>query len=143
MKRKFLNVFSRYPTYFIVGGGVTLVVVILRDIIGRFLNKSAWEYVLSIIAVYTIGIILSYVFQSRFTFTDQHKQKRSFKYKFTSYTLVQLVGMGVTIGFSLVFRWLLFPITVLSQVRDTIAFILASLIASVVTYTVSKMHIFK
>jgi putative flippase GtrA len=143
MKRKIRNIFSRYPTYFIVGGGVTLVVVILRDIVGRFLNKSAWEYVLSIIAVYTIGIILSYVFQSRFTFASQQKQPRSFKYKFTSYTIAQLVGMGVTIGFSLLFRWLLLPITILAQVRDTIAFIMASLIASVVTYTVSKMHIFK
>lgn len=143
MKSKLINVFSRYPTYFIVGGCVTLIVVILRDIIGRLLNKSAWEYVLSIIAVYTIGIILSYVCQSRFTFTTQQKHKRSFKYKFTSYTIVQLVGMGVTITFSLLFRWLLFPFTILAGVRDTIAFIIASLIASVVTYTVSKMHIFK
>jgi putative flippase GtrA len=143
MKRKFLNIFSRYPTYFIVGGGVTLVVVILRDIIGRLFKQSAWEFVLSIIIVYPFGVILSYICQSRFTFTNQRMRLRSFKYEFTTYTIVQLVGMGTAIVFSLLFDWLLSPLPISPKIRNTIAFIIASLIASVVTYTVSKMHIFK
>ncbi|WP_019498617.1 GtrA family protein [Pseudanabaena sp. PCC 6802] len=143
MKRKFTNIFSRYPTYFIVGCCVTLVTIILRDIIGRFFKESVWEFVLSIIIVYLIGIPLSYVCQSRFTFTNHQKQSRSFKYKFTSYTIVYLVGMGSAILLSLLFDRLLFPLPILPRVRQTIAFIIASLITSVVTYTVSKMHIFK
>jgi putative flippase GtrA len=126
-----------------VGGCVTLFVIILRDIISRFLKQSAGEYVLSITAVYTVGIILSYIFQSRFTFKPKKKYTRSFKYRFIYYTGVQLAGMGVTIVFSLLFRWLLLPVSILAAFRDTIAFAIASLAASVVTYTTSKLHIFK
>ncbi|NMF60557.1 GtrA family protein [Pseudanabaena yagii] len=143
MKSKFFNIFSRYPIYFIVGGFVTLVTIVLRDFIGRFLYGSAWEYVMSIAIVYVVGTILSYFLQSRFTFKDNKKKTRSFKYKFSYYTVVQLLGMGVTIVFSLLIRYLLFPITILAQFRDTIAFIIASLIASIVTYGISKVYIFK
>jgi putative flippase GtrA len=143
MKRKFLNVFSRYPVYFVVGGFVTLVSIVLRDMIGRFLQGSDGGYVMSVAIVYAVGLILSYFLQSRFTFQTQKKKTRSFKYKFTYYTLVQLVGMGVTIVSSLLIRYLLFPLTILAQFRDTIAFVIASLIASVVTYGVSKIYIFK
>ena len=143
MKRKFLNIFSRYPVYFVVGGFVTLVSIVLRDVIGRFLEGSTGEYVMSVAIVYVIGLGLSYFLQSRFTFQSQKKQTRSFKYKFTYYTLVQLVGMGVTIASSLLIRYLLFPFTILAPFRDTIAFVIASLIASVVTYGFSKIYIFK
>lgn len=143
MKRKFFNVFSKYPAYFIVGGFVTLITIVIRDLIGKFLYRSELEYILSIVIVYSFGIVLSYFLQSRFTFKTQAKQIRSFKYKFSSYTVIQIVGMGVTIGSSLLFRHLLSSTTVIAQFRDTIAFIIASLIASVVTYTVSRMHIFK
>ena len=143
MKRKFINIFSRYPIYFIVGGFVTLVTIVLRDAISRFLQGSAWEYMISIAIVYTVGIVLSYFLQSRFTFKTNINNSRSFKSKFTYYTMVQLVGMGVTIVFSLLIRYLLFPLTIISQFRDTIAFIIASLIASIVTYGVSKIFIFK
>jgi putative flippase GtrA len=143
MKRKLINLFGKYPTYFIVGGFVTAVVIILRHMIGRFLQRSPEEFVISIVAVYTVGIILSYILQSRFTFQTQKTQTRSFKYKFGSYVAVQLAGMGVTIAFSLLFRYLLLPVPIPIELRDTIAFIIASFIASVATYTVSKMHIFK
>lgn len=143
MKRKFINIFSRYPIYFIVGGFVTLVTIVLRDAIGRFLQGSAWEYIISIAIVYTVGIVLSYFLQSHFTFKTNKNNSRSFKYKFTYYTIVQLVGMGVTIVFSLLIRYLLFPLTIVSQFRDTVAFIIASLAASIVTYGVSKIFIFK
>jgi len=143
MKRKLLNLFSKYPAYFVVGGFVTLVTIVVRDLIGRFLYRSELEYILSIVIVYSFGIVLSYFLQSRFTFRTHTKQTRSFKYKFSYYTLIQMVGMGVTIGFSLLFRHILALMTITAQFRDTIAFIIASLIASIVTYTVSRMHIFK
>ena len=143
MKRKFINIFSRYPIYFIVGSFVTLVTIILRDVVGRFLHGSAWEYIISIAIVYTVGIVLSYFLQSHFTFKTNKNHSHSFKYKFSYYTMVQLVGMGVTIVSSLLIRYLLFSLTTVSQFRDTIAFVIASLIASIVTYGVSKIYIFK
>jgi putative flippase GtrA len=143
MKRKLIDLFGKYPSYFIVGGFVTAVVIILRHMLGEFLQRSPEEFVISIVAVYSVGIILSYILQSRFTFQTQKTQTRSFKYKFVSYVAVQLAGMGVTIAFSLLIRYLLLPSPIPIKLRDTIAFIIASLIASVVTYTVSKIHIFK
>jgi putative flippase GtrA len=143
MKRKLIDLFGKYPTYFIVGGFVTAVTIILFDIIGRLLQRSAKELMISIVAVYTVGIVLSYILQSRFTFQTQKTQTRSFKYKFLSYVAVQLAGMGVTISLILPIRYLLFTLPTLPISRDTIAFAIASLIASIVTYTVSKMHIFK
>ena len=143
MKRKLIDIFGKYPTYFLVGGFVTAVTIILFDIIGRLLQRSAKELMISIVAVYTVGIILSYILQSRFTFQTQKTQTRSFKYKFLSYVAVQLAGMGVTITLILPIRYLLLTLPTLPVSRDTIAFAIASLIASVVTYTVSKMHIFK
>ncbi|NJL43133.1 MAG: GtrA family protein [Pseudanabaena sp. SU_2_4] len=143
MKRKLIDLFGKYPIYFLVGGFVTAVTIILFDIIGRLLQRSAKELMISIVAVYTVGIVLSYILQSRFTFQTQKTQTRSFKYKFLSYVAVQLAGMGVTIALILPIRYLLFALPTLPVSRDTIAFAIASLIASVVTYTVSKMHIFK
>jgi putative flippase GtrA len=127
MKRKLTNLLGKYPTYFIVGGFVTSVVIILRHIIGGFLQRSPEGFVISIVAVYAVGIILSYILQSRFTFQTQKTQTRSFKYKFLAYVTVQLL--------------LPWPISI--KFQDTIAFIIASFITSVATYTVSKMHIFK
>ncbi len=143
MKRKLTNLFGKYPTYFIVGGFVTAVTIILRHMIGGFLQRSPEEFAISIVAVYTVGIILSYFLQSRFTFQTQKTQTRSFKYKFLSYVAVQLAGMGVTIALSLLIRYLLLPVAIPIKLVDTIAFVIASLIASVVTYTASKIHIFK
>jgi putative flippase GtrA len=143
MKRKLIDLFGKYPTYFIVGGFVTAVVIILRHTIGGFLQRSAEGFAISIVAVYAIGIVLSYILQSRFTFQTQKTQTRSFKYKFVSYVAVQLAGMGVTIAFSLLIRYLLIPVIMPIELRNTIAFVIASFIASVATYTASKMHIFK
>jgi putative flippase GtrA len=143
MKRKLIDLFGKYPTYFIVGSFVTAVTVILRHTIGEFLQRSAEEFAISIVAVSAIGIVLSYILQSRFTFQTQKTQTRSFRYKFVSYVAVQLAGMGVTIAFSLLIRYLLLPSPIPIKLRDTIAFIIASLIASAITYTVSKIHIFK
>jgi putative flippase GtrA len=143
MKRKLTNIFARYPIYFLVGGFVTLVTITIRDVIGRFLQGSTENYIYSIAIVYTIGIALSYFLQSRFTFRTTNKQIHSFKYKFSYYTAVQLIGMGVTIVFSLSIRYLLSPLTIISQFRETISFTIASLIASIVTYGVSKVYIFK
>lgn len=142
MKRKLTSIFSRYPIYFLVGGFVTLVTIATRDVIGRFLYGSTENYIGSIVIVYTIGIALSYFLQSRFTFRTTSKL-HSFKYKFSYYTVVQLIGMGVTIVFSLSIRYLIFPLTIISQFRETISFTIASLIASIVTYAVSKIYIFK
>jgi putative flippase GtrA len=142
MKQRVFNVFSRYPAYFFVGSFVTLVTIVVRDMIGRLLHGVNGEYIISIAIVYAFGIVLSYCLQSRFTFKTNRKQPRSSKYEFYYYVILQLLGMGVTIACSLLIRHMLSPITVLVQCRDTIAFVIASLIASVMTYGGSKFLIF-
>jgi len=128
---------STYPLYFAVGSlcaGVTLTV---RAGIGHLVGDLLPGYILSMVAAYGVGTVLSYTLNRRFTF--QHKGRIA--RQFLTFVGVSLLGMGISILASLVIREGL----ALAQIpfRENIAFAIALLATSVVTYTINRAITFR
>lgn len=140
---KLLRVFHKYPTYFVVGSFVTFITIILRDILGRLFSLYWFGYVLSIVAVYPIGIGLSYVLQSRFTFQIKKYHSRENLSRIYFFIATHLLGLILTIFLSIVFRNLMklsllniSSLQIISQ--DSLAYITAIFITSIITYIINK-----
>jgi putative flippase GtrA len=145
---KLLKVFHKYPTYFVVGSFVTFITIILRDIIGRFFSPYSFGYVLSIVAVYPVGIGLSYILQSRLTFQVKKYNSRENASRFFLFIATHLLGLILTIFLSIIFRYLMqlsYPNISLLKIisRDSFAYIIAVLITSIMTYIINKKVTFK
>ncbi|MGA9382917.1 MAG: GtrA family protein, partial [Phormidium sp.] len=102
MVKKFLQVFSRYPTYLIVGGCVTLATILLRSLIGLLIkDDSTAKYLSSIILTYIIGIYLSFVAHKSITFKVKDNVSTSQTLKFIA---IHIVGMVITLFCSIKLR---------------------------------------
>lgn len=134
-----IKIFSRYPIYFLVGGGVTLFIVFLRGIIGLIINdQSDAKYIASIIIAYLIGIVISFFAHKSITFKSKNKISITETSKFV---LTHLFGMVGTLFISIKLRQIfddLIPI----DLSKTIAFAVAALIISVITYIIKKYLVF-
>lgn len=69
----------QYFKYAFIGAIVALFAIVTRELIGRVLPQTRFNYVLSILIVYTIGIFLSFELQQKFTFNKIDKDKRKSK----------------------------------------------------------------
>ena len=135
-----IKIFSRYPVYLLVGGGVTLVTVFLRSIIGLIINdQSEAEYIASMIIAYILGIILSLFAHKSITFKSEDKISVTQTYKFI---LTHLFGMVGTLIISVKLRQLILDSLIPVDFSKTIAFAIAAFIISLITYIIKKYLVF-
>ncbi|WP_218081007.1 GtrA family protein [Anthocerotibacter panamensis] len=141
MTRKRLAPFANYPTYFVVGTSIALFTIGVRQVLGWCLGDShALGYILSMVVAYSLGIILSYIFQRRFTFTK--RRGRTPGLERVLYVGTALLGMLLTVVFSLGLHSFLALVPILPEVHNNLAFAVAALATSVITYLINKFITF-
>lgn len=137
---KINKIFSRYPIYLFVGGGVTLITVFLRNIVGLIINdKTNSQYIASMIIAYCFGIILSLIAHKSITFKSSNKMSFNEIFKFT---LTHFLGMICSLFLAVKLRIIILDNLMSQSLSKTIAFAIAALIVSIMTYIVKKYFVF-
>ena len=138
---KLLKVFSRYPTYILVGGGVTLFTVLLRSLIGLLIeDDTTAKYMSSIILAYVLGIFLSFLAHKTITFKARHGLSIAKGFNFTA---IHLVGMSVTLIGSTTLRKYLLDAWLPIELSKMLAFAAPALVVSIITYLLKKYIVFE
>jgi putative flippase GtrA len=135
-----LKVFSRYPTYFLVGVGVTLLTILIRSLIGWIVkDDSTSKYLLTIILTYIIGIYLSFVGHKTFTFKVEGKLTLLQVLRFIG---IHVVGMFITLIVSVKLREFCLDIFLTPELSKMTAFALSAILVSMITYVLKKRIVF-
>jgi len=138
--QKLLNIFSRYPIYLIVGGGVTLSTILIRSFIGLLIkDDTTAKYLASIVLTYIIGIYLSFVAHKSITFNVKGDLSASQTVKFIS---IHIIGMGITLICSIKLREFFLDAWFSLELSKMFAFALSALLVSIVTYFLKKRIVF-
>lgn len=143
--QQLLKSFSQYPLYFIIGGLISLFVIILRECLDRLISiESTRNYSASVILAYLIGIFMSFVLHSRITFYSDRPLTSHQKVKqITSFFSNSLLSLVLTLLLSLIFRKILFLLPIPGNWINTLAFSFAALLTSIVTYLINKTIVFR
>ncbi|MGG6293764.1 GtrA family protein [Leptolyngbya sp. AN02str] len=140
MLARLLNNFSRYPTYLIVGGGVTLSTILIRSIIGLIIeDDSTSKYLSSIVLTYIVGIYLSFVAHKSITFRVKGELSVTQVFKFI---FIHIIGMAITLVCSIKLREIFLDAWMPLEISKMFAFALSALFVSVITYFLKKRMIF-
>lgn len=131
-----------YCRYLVVGAVVGILAIVARELISYLLPAdSPGYYILSVIIIYTGGIIAS--FYGHFHVSFSHiKNKRATIVSMFKFILVALAGMGVTSVLAYQIRYSLNLETVFDYLLPSIAFGAAALTASSLTFTLNIRYIF-
>ena len=134
--------FHQYRRFFLVGTVVGLLAIALRELIAAALPADTpLFYSISVIVVYVFGIVLSYVLQHRFTF--KVSLGNSSWRRLGSFIAVALLGALTTWLLSLVFRYELGFDRIFGQLSGSMAFAVAAVTSSVLTYTLNALFVFR
>lgn len=132
--------YREYLSYFVVGGALAVVVLLLRHLIGLILPDSPFFYGVSIVTVYVFGILASYCLQRRFTFRSHTHTTQQFPL-LRFFVIAALVGVFSTVA-AFVFRYLLMFDALFGDFGASAAFLCAMLCASVVNYIANATYVF-
>jgi len=134
--------FHQYRRFFLVGTVVGLLAIALRELIAAALPADTpLFYSISVIVVYVFGIVLSYVLQHRFTF--KVSLGNSNWRRLASFIAVALIGALTTWLLSLVFRYELGFDRIFGHLSGSMAFAVAAVTSSVLTYTLNALLVFR
>lgn len=140
MINQIAKIFSRYPTYLIIGSCVTLLTIILRSFVGLLIrDDSTAKYLSSIILVYIFGIYLSFVTHKFVTFKNQNTLSIFQVLKFIG---VHIVGMIITLICSIKLRELYFDALLPLELSKMSSFAGSAFLVSVITYLLKKFFVF-
>ena len=131
-----------YCRYLVVGSVVGILAIVARELISYLLPAdSPGYYILSVIIIYTAGIIAS--FYGHFHVSFSHiKNKHASIVSMFRFILVALAGMGVTSVLAYQIRYSLNFETVFGRLLPSIAFGTAALTASLLTFTLNARYVF-
>ena len=133
-----------YLKYAFIGTVVALIAIILREVVGRALPAdSPVYYAISIILVYALGILISYVGHRLFSFGHVKDLHFSKSQSLGAFITVALLGMVSTMVLALGIRYLLPIDNLLGQYGAAFAFALATLITSVGTFILNGTYTFR
>ena len=133
---------GQYARFFLVGAAVGLSAIALRELIALALpSDTPVYYSASVLIVYTIGIAASYILHHGFTFRSDDNLRNPAV--FLPFVTVALAGAASTWGLSLLFRYGLGFGELFGPLGASAAFALATLISSLVTYTLNALLVFR
>jgi putative flippase GtrA len=112
--------------------------VLLRRLIGQLVGDTPERYLLSVVAAYAVGILVSFVLHKHYTFRERmgavvHPMGRAL----IRFTAIALTGMVLTGALAVAVRYLLVLDALVPGTAAAVAFVVASLITSVVTYALN------
>jgi putative flippase GtrA len=133
---------GQYARFLLVGAFVGLASVGFREVIGRMLvADSAGYYSLSVVLAYALGIALSFILNRRHTF-NQRDTSASFS-SFALFVLIALLGAFCTWALSLLLRYGAHLNALLGNSAAAVAFALAALLSTVITYPLNARFVFR
>ncbi|MCC5635079.1 GtrA family protein [Nostoc sp. CHAB 5844] len=135
------KIFSQYPTYFLVGSGVTLFTISLRSFIGFLIKDDTnTKYIYSIVLSYIVGIFLSFLGNKNLTF----KKKANLKFaKIFNFVGIHFVGMLLSLIISTMLRENILDTWLQVELSKFFAFAISAIIVSITTYILNKYIVFK
>ncbi|MGG6269262.1 GtrA family protein [Leptolyngbya sp. AN03gr2] len=141
MRVKLFKIFAQYPVYLFVGAGVTLLTVLVRSLIGFLIqDDTTAKYIASIVLSYIVGILLSYFAHRTITFRDQAQFSLAQTLKFVG---AHLLGMILSLFISIHLRAYLLDAWMPIEISKLLAFTIAALIVSIVTFLLKKYVVFE
>ena len=131
----------QYMRFLFIGGVVAAVGVACRELAAFLLgDTTVARYSVTVIFAYTVGIVVSFMLNSRYTFRQKHA-RRDWS-SFPRFGAVAIVGMIATWLISLLLRFAVNLEPVFGQLSGTVAFIGAALLASLLTYPLNAKLVF-
>jgi putative flippase GtrA len=131
----------QFGRFFVIGGFVGVLTVLVREAVAWLLPEdSPFFYVLSIGLAYAFGILCSFFLHLVVTF--ELTLSSADRHRFLRFFLVALTGMGSAMAFSAALRYLLFLDDWLGDIAPTIAFVIGSIMAAVVSYALNAHFVF-
>ena len=132
--------FTQYRRYFVVGSGIGLMAIALRELIAWMLAEdSALHYSASIIIVYAIAIAVSYAAQRTLTFAQRGRGSMA---QVGAFSATALLGGLVTWLVALAVRYGLQLDRHLGALGPGSAFAIGAVSASILTYYLHARFIF-
>jgi putative flippase GtrA len=133
---------TQYVRFLVSGAVVAVITIACRELIGSLLGAdTALYYSVSVVLAYAIGIVLSFVINQRFTFQTT-AASRDWS-KFLVFVGIALAGMASTWALSLTLRYGLGLEAALGDISAGVAFALAALLSSALTYPLSALLVFR
>jgi len=130
-----------YCRYFVIGSVVGCLALLAREVIAVLLPADTpIYYMLSVILVYAGGILVSYYGHRMVTFRNISASAGVIK-SLSAFSLIAISGMFTTVSLSALFRYGI-PIQ-MGRHQPALAFALATLVTSVLTYRLNKIYTFK
>jgi putative flippase GtrA len=132
--------FGQYSRFLIVGAFVGIITLGCRELAGHLLGADTREnYSISIVIAYSIGIVLSFLLNHRFTFSGSGERSWA---KFARFVAFALFGMTSTWLLSLALRYGLRLDSWLGDWARMIAFGGGTVASSALVYPLNSMFVF-
>lgn len=149
---------AQYARFLVVGGIVGVVTIAAREVFQRLTGAdTVWHYSLSVVAAYSLGILLSFALNRRFTFgsyvdpaiglstrsaSASAPWARSTWRMFGSFALLAVAGLLSTWLLSLALRYGLPVERFLGAAGPGAAFGAAALLSTLITYPLNARYVF-
>ena len=131
-----------YCKYFLVGALIGCAAIAARELVGMLLRSDTPVlYLTSIIVVYTGGIIASFCGHYRVTFSHVRHRRATLE-SIGKFVGIALIGMLITALLSYQIRYRLGLQPFLGKALPALAFGVATLLASFITYKLNSKFIF-
>jgi putative flippase GtrA len=131
---------TEYARFLLVGGVVGAITLVTREGVGWLLGADdRVNYSISILVAYSVGIALSFLMNSWFTFRSPARGSGT---RFLAFVPVALLGMALTWLFALGLRQMGAGWGLGGREWATPAFGIAALLASALTYPLNSLLVF-
>jgi putative flippase GtrA len=132
----------QYARFLAVGGAIGLICIGCRALIGFVLGAdTAARYSISVLTAYAGGILLSFLINGRYTFKDVSGNPEWSS--FPSFVLVAVTGLMSTWLLSVLIRYETTSWMALGRYSGTIAFAIATLTSTALTYPLNALLVFR
>jgi len=134
---------STYIRYFVVGAIVGVLTVALRELFAYMLPADTpVYYALSVVLAYAVGIVCSYYGHHNVTFKMQDPVD-GHATAFTRFAFIAIAGLLATTTMSMLIRYGLPVDRLLGEYAGGSAFALATILASLLTYSLNSAFTFR
>lgn len=131
-----------YCRYFLIGSTVGALAIFAREILASLLPEDTLGYyLLSVILVYSGGILASYYGHRKITFGHRQLRRTTVK-SVCTFTIIAILGLIITAALSAFIRYEIPMATVIERHKPALSFALAIIISSILTFYLNNIFTF-
>lgn len=133
-----------YLKYLFIGAIVGIASIVGREVLALYLPADTPEYyALSVAVIYAFGILVSYTGHRKVSFSHVDMEGQNTASSMTWFTLIAIFGLLCATGLSVGIRYFLPIQGVFGAYSATVAFAIATVITSILTFTLNARHTFR